>query len=107
MGDEDGYTKTKVFEDKLKPKSKYAVPWIKEGCPKGRYTHAVKPCKKCDACLSKDCGDCYACRDKPKFGGPGTAKQRCELKVCPNPVRPPCSYCDDVSKPVSTPKNVK
>jgi len=93
--DQDGYTKTKVFEDKLKPTDKYNLSWKKAGCPFGKYKHAVKACRKCEACKSADCGDCYACRDKPKFGGPGTAKQRCELKICPYPVRPPCNYCDN------------
>ncbi len=28
----------------------------------------------------EDCGMCIFCRDKPKFGGPGTKRQKCELK---------------------------
>ena len=28
-----------------------------------------------------DCGECVNCLDKPKFGGPGTKKQACKLKV--------------------------
>ena len=35
-------------------------------------------------CQRNDCGDCKACKDKPKFGGPGTAKQACEKRRCPN-----------------------
>ena len=30
------------------------------------------------------CND--TCRDKPKFGGPGVQKQKCQEKKCTNPV---------------------
>ena len=40
----------------------------------------------CGNCLSctrdEDCGECDLCLDKPKFGRPGTKKQRCELRRC-------------------------
>lgn len=39
-------------------------------------------CGSCPACLRSDCGNCVFCKDKPKFGGPGTRKQCCEKKRC-------------------------
>ena len=41
-------------------------------------------CRACDRCLREDCGDCAACVDKPKFGGPGRRKQTCVHRVCRN-----------------------
>ena len=36
------------------------------------------PCTNCiDCSQTTDCGKCKVCMDKPKFGGPGTLKQRC------------------------------
>ena len=34
-----------------------------------------------DILAQPDCGECVNCLDKPKFGGPGTKKQACKLKV--------------------------
>ena len=40
-------------------------------------------CGNCRGCeREEDCGECGFCRDKPKFGGPGIQKQKCELKWC-------------------------
>ena len=39
----------------------------------------------CAGCKSEDCGSCAACRDKRKFGGPGTRKQRCARRRCHGP----------------------
>ena len=39
-------------------------------------------CNECTACLSPDCGSCSNCKDKPKFGGPGTKKQKCMMRKC-------------------------
>lgn len=33
--------------------------------------------------MKEDCGKCFSCRDKPKFGGPGVHKQGCEKRKCP------------------------
>ena len=41
-------------------------------------------CRKCPGCLRNDCGSCVFCKDKPKYGGPGKKKQKCELRVCTN-----------------------
>lgn len=41
-------------------------------------------CAKCEGCVKPDCGVCLFCKDKPKFGGPGKKKQRCEKRTCTN-----------------------
>ncbi|KAF0037959.1 hypothetical protein F2P81_010833 [Scophthalmus maximus] len=39
-------------------------------------------CKRCEACVRPECGDCNFCRDMKKFGGPGKLKQTCVLRQC-------------------------
>ena len=40
-------------------------------------------CNNCIGCSqTTDCGKCKFCMDKPKFGGPGTLKQRCLKRKC-------------------------
>ena len=46
---------------------------------------AVKRRRACGQylpCKAKDCGKCRFCRDKPKFGGKGTLKQKCLSRRC-------------------------
>ena len=43
-------------------------------------------CGECPGCVRDDCGQCRNCRDKVKFGGPGTKKQKCMLRACTNMV---------------------
>ena len=40
------------------------------------------PCRQCAGCLTLDCGECINCLDKPKFGGPGTRRHACVVRVC-------------------------
>lgn len=42
----------------------------------------ARGCRKCAGCLSQDCGECMFCRDKPKFGGSNTLKQKCMNRRC-------------------------
>ncbi|XP_029823949.2 lysine-specific demethylase 2B isoform X2 [Ixodes scapularis] len=50
-------------------------------------------CKKCEACLRADCGDCHFCKDMKKFGGPGRMKQSCISRQCMAPVLPHTACC--------------
>ena len=38
--------------------------------------------------IKDHCGECWACKNMPRFGGPGTAKQCCVRRKCANPVLP-------------------
>ena len=42
----------------------------------------ARSCGNCQGCLKDDCGQCRNCKDKVKFGGPGTKKQRCSMRTC-------------------------
>jgi hypothetical protein len=62
-----------------------------EGQPvfaRSRVGKRARRCGACAGCISPDCGVCGACLDKPKFGGPGTAKQACVKRRCLNPSVP-------------------
>ncbi|XP_022665564.1 lysine-specific demethylase 2B-like isoform X2 [Varroa destructor] len=71
--------------------------------PKGQQRQADKDqdkarrrrtrCRKCDACLRTDCGDCHFCKDMRKFGGPGRMKQSCLARQCMAPVLPHTAQC--------------
>ncbi|XP_076345565.1 lysine-specific demethylase 2A-like isoform X1 [Tachypleus tridentatus] len=50
-------------------------------------------CKKCEACLRSDCGECHFCKDMKKFGGPGRMKQSCISRQCMAPVLPHTACC--------------
>ena len=42
-------------------------------------------CGHCAGCTRKSCGECKACKNMPRFGGPGTFKQCCERRKCEAP----------------------
>ncbi|XP_042193617.1 lysine-specific demethylase 2B isoform X3 [Callorhinchus milii] len=50
-------------------------------------------CRKCEACLRTECGECHFCRDMKKFGGPGRMKQSCIMRQCIAPVLPHTAVC--------------
>ncbi|XP_045539000.1 jmjC domain-containing histone demethylation protein 1 isoform X2 [Papilio machaon] len=50
-------------------------------------------CKKCEACLRTDCGECVFCHDMVKFGGQGRAKQTCVMRQCLQPMLPVTASC--------------
>lgn len=39
-------------------------------------------CGECEGCMRDDCGNCAACRDKPRFGGKGSKKKACVARAC-------------------------
>jgi hypothetical protein len=42
----------------------------------------VRRCGECEGCTRDDCGQCFACLDKPRFGGKGTKKKACTERFC-------------------------
>ncbi|XP_043924590.1 lysine-specific demethylase 2B isoform X2 [Protopterus annectens] len=50
-------------------------------------------CRKCEACLRTECGECHFCKDMKKFGGPGRMKQSCIMRQCIAPVLPHTAIC--------------
>lgn len=61
----------------------------KNGTPRRRRTR----CKICEACQRSDCGECSFCHDMVKFGGPGRAKQTCQMRQCLQPMLPVTALC--------------
>jgi len=53
----------------------------------GQQRKRYLSCGKCVNCCKEDCGKCVSCKDKPKFGGNNTRKQRCIERICLNKVR--------------------
>jgi hypothetical protein len=39
-------------------------------------------CGACVGCMRHECGACGNCRDKKRFGGPGSRKQACSERRC-------------------------
>ncbi|XP_062814812.1 lysine-specific demethylase 2B isoform X2 [Anolis carolinensis] len=51
-------------------------------------------CRKCEACLRTECGECHFCKDMKKFGGPGRMKQSCIMRQCiAVSLRSPARHC--------------
>ncbi|XP_073453187.1 lysine-specific demethylase 2A isoform X2 [Aquarana catesbeiana] len=58
-------------------------------------------CRKCQACLQRECGTCHYCKDMKKFGGPGRMKQSCMQRQCLAPRLPhsvTCAVCGEVDQ---------
>lgn len=58
-------------------------------------------CRKCQACLQRECGTCHYCKDMKKFGGPGRMKQSCMQRQCLAPRLPhsvTCAICGEVDQ---------
>lgn len=90
-------------ESKKKPKPRIGPPSGKGSSKTGGGRGSEKDkngarrrrtrCKKCEACLRADCGDCHFCKDMKKFGGPGRMKQSCISRQCMAPVLPHTACC--------------
>ncbi|XP_007573928.1 F-box/LRR-repeat protein 19 [Poecilia formosa] len=50
-------------------------------------------CRRCQACMRTECGECHFCKDMKKFGGPGRMKQSCLQRQCTAPVLPHTAVC--------------
>ncbi|KAK7933862.1 hypothetical protein WMY93_004758 [Mugilogobius chulae] len=61
-----------------------ATPAVK--LPSSRSTSGARRrrtrCRRCEACLRTECGECHFCKDMKKFGGPGRMKQSCIMRQC-------------------------
>jgi len=73
------------MDDLLEKKSKVVC--------KAKKKHRFKACAKCSGCRTENCGDCEYCLDMPRFGGLGVIKQKCQLRVCVNPIITTCDMC--------------
>ncbi|XP_018564095.1 jmjC domain-containing histone demethylation protein 1 isoform X1 [Anoplophora glabripennis] len=95
MNSRGPYNKGNNLSKSLKPglfKGPKSSPAGDKGGPRRRRTR----CKKCEACQRSDCGECSFCLDMVKFGGPGRAKQTCNMRQCLQPMLPvtaACSHC--------------
>ena len=61
---------------------------------RAKKNHRFKACSKCTGCKTPNCGECEFCLDMPKFGGMGTMKQKCEKRLCINPILRTCDQCE-------------
>merc|ERR1712032_914446 len=60
---------------------------------KAKKQHRFNACKKCAGCRTENCGECEYCLDMPRFGGMGVIKQKCQLRICVNPILRTCDQC--------------
>ncbi|XP_071986275.1 lysine-specific demethylase 2A isoform X2 [Engystomops pustulosus] len=94
------WRKRQQYKVHLRPKIQFTKPHIMR--PAARHaTSAPRPvatysgsaassgarrrrvrCRKCQACLQRECGTCHYCKDMKKFGGPGRMKQSCMQRQC-------------------------
>ena len=58
----------------------------------------VKRCGHCKNCHKRNCRECIACKDMPKYGGQGQLKQACIYRRCSNPTE---SLYKTQTKPVA------
>ncbi|XP_060533055.1 jmjC domain-containing histone demethylation protein 1-like isoform X2 [Cylas formicarius] len=90
------YNKTTNPNRPLKPPSSFRGPKNSPGSApgdKGGPRRRRTRCKKCSACMRSDCGECSFCLDMVKFGGPGRAKQTCNMRQCLQPMLPVTAAC--------------
>ncbi|XP_028850901.1 lysine (K)-specific demethylase 2Ba isoform X2 [Denticeps clupeoides] len=82
---------------KQKMAAALAVPGSVGAKPSGRSSSSARRrrtrCRKCEACVRTECGECHFCKDMKKFGGPGRMKQSCIMRQCIAPVLPHTAVC--------------
>uniref|UniRef100_A0A673AZK2 Lysine-specific demethylase 2B n=1 Tax=Sphaeramia orbicularis TaxID=375764 RepID=A0A673AZK2_9TELE len=83
--------------NRLKPKMAASPASATVKLTPGRGTSGARRrrtrCRKCEACLRTECGECHFCKDMKKFGGPGRMKQSCIMRQCIAPVLPHTAVC--------------
>ncbi|XP_055080159.1 lysine (K)-specific demethylase 2Ba isoform X2 [Periophthalmus magnuspinnatus] len=100
-GDDEEYDSESEQRTASRPKPKMAAvaasatPAVK--LPSSRSTSGARRrrtrCRRCEACLRTECGECHFCKDMKKFGGPGRMKQSCIMRQCIAPVLPHTAVC--------------
>ena len=64
----------------------------------------VKRCNLCKNCRKRNCKECVACKDMPKYGGEGKLKQSCIYRRCTNPTPKKNAFKDlknsDIIEPI-------
>ncbi|XP_031172845.1 lysine (K)-specific demethylase 2Ba isoform X2 [Sander lucioperca] len=95
-GDEEEYDSEGEQRAANRPKPK-AGPSAAVKLPSNRSASGARRrrtrCRKCEACLRTECGECHFCKDMKKFGGPGRMKQSCIMRQCIAPVLPHTAVC--------------
>uniref|UniRef100_A0A674PJ78 [histone H3]-dimethyl-L-lysine(36) demethylase n=1 Tax=Takifugu rubripes TaxID=31033 RepID=A0A674PJ78_TAKRU len=71
---------------------------LRGGTLRGKMSSSCR-CKRCEACMRSECGECNFCRDMKKFGGPGKLKQTCVLRQCLSPGLPLSAVCEVCKEP--------
>ncbi|XP_029018239.1 lysine (K)-specific demethylase 2Ba isoform X2 [Betta splendens] len=95
-GDDEEYDSESEQRAANRPKPKMGVPSAVK-LPSNRSSSGARRrrtrCRKCEACLRTECGECHFCKDMKKFGGPGRMKQSCIMRQCIAPVLPHTAVC--------------
>ncbi|KAJ8346660.1 hypothetical protein SKAU_G00280610 [Synaphobranchus kaupii] len=95
--DEDEYGSDPEQRLANRPKLKMGSSAVAVRLSGGRSTSGARRrrtrCRKCEACLRTECGECHFCKDMKKFGGPGRMKQSCIMRQCIAPVLPHTAVC--------------
>ncbi|XP_062310735.1 lysine (K)-specific demethylase 2Ba isoform X3 [Osmerus eperlanus] len=94
--DEDYDSESEQQRAANRPKPKMGTPAAVK-LPSNRSSSGARRrrtrCRKCEACLRTECGECHFCKDMKKFGGPGRMKQSCIMRQCIAPVLPHTAVC--------------
>nr|XP_043881745.1 lysine (K)-specific demethylase 2Ba isoform X2 [Solea senegalensis] len=95
-GDEEEYDSESEQRAANRPKPKMGTTSAVK-LPSNRSSSSARRrrtrCRKCEACLRTECGECHFCKDMKKFGGPGRMKQSCIMRQCIAPVLPHTAVC--------------